>query len=63
MWVRAFGGPRPGASVRTIDDNTRLRVLRRYGSFALAYSATFQAGLEYFGGEDGFLAYKQVGKL
>jgi lysylphosphatidylglycerol synthetase-like protein (DUF2156 family) len=36
-------------------------VLRLYGSFALAYSATFQAGLEYFGGEDGFLAYKQVG--
>jgi lysylphosphatidylglycerol synthetase-like protein (DUF2156 family) len=61
MWVRAFGGPRPGASARTIDDNTRLRVLRLYGTFALAYSATFQAGLEYFGGEDGFLAYKQVG--
>jgi lysylphosphatidylglycerol synthetase-like protein (DUF2156 family) len=61
MWVRAFGGPRPVASARTIDDDTRLRALRLYGSFALAYSATFQAGLEYFGGGDGFLAYKQVG--
>jgi lysylphosphatidylglycerol synthetase-like protein (DUF2156 family) len=35
--------------------------LREYGNFALAYSATFQAGLDYFGDEDGFLAYKQVG--
>jgi lysylphosphatidylglycerol synthetase-like protein (DUF2156 family) len=39
----------------------RLRVLREYGNFALAYSATFQPGLDYFGGEEGFLAYKQVG--
>jgi lysylphosphatidylglycerol synthetase-like protein (DUF2156 family) len=39
----------------------RLRVLREYGNFALAYSAAFQSGLEYFGGEEGFLAYKQVG--
>jgi lysylphosphatidylglycerol synthetase-like protein (DUF2156 family) len=35
--------------------------LREYGNFALAYSATFQLGLDYFGGEEGFLAYKQVG--
>ena len=35
--------------------------LREYGNFALAYSATFQPGLNYFGGEEGFLAYKQVG--
>jgi lysylphosphatidylglycerol synthetase-like protein (DUF2156 family) len=35
--------------------------LREYGNFALAYSATFQAGLDYFGDEEGFLAYKQVG--
>jgi lysylphosphatidylglycerol synthetase-like protein (DUF2156 family) len=39
----------------------RLRVLREYGDFPLAYSATFQPGLDYFGGEEGFLAYKQVG--
>jgi lysylphosphatidylglycerol synthetase-like protein (DUF2156 family) len=35
--------------------------LRQYGNFALAYSATFQPGLSYFGSEEGFLAYKQVG--
>jgi lysylphosphatidylglycerol synthetase-like protein (DUF2156 family) len=39
----------------------RLRALREYGNFALAYSATFQAGLHYFCGEEGFIAYKQVG--
>jgi phosphatidylglycerol lysyltransferase len=39
----------------------RHRALREFGNFALAYSATFQTGLEYFGDEDGFLAYKQVG--
>jgi lysylphosphatidylglycerol synthetase-like protein (DUF2156 family) len=39
----------------------RLRLLREYGNFALAYSAAFQSGLDYFGGEEGFLAYKQVG--
>jgi lysylphosphatidylglycerol synthetase-like protein (DUF2156 family) len=39
----------------------RLRALREYGNFALAYSATFQPGLDYFGDEQGFLAYKQVG--
>jgi lysylphosphatidylglycerol synthetase-like protein (DUF2156 family) len=40
----------------------RLRALREYGNFALAYSATFQPGLDYFGDEEGFLAYKQVGR-
>ncbi|MGA9893177.1 MAG: DUF2156 domain-containing protein [Xanthobacteraceae bacterium] len=38
----------------------RLQALRKYGNFALAYSATFQPGLDYFWGEQGFLAYKQV---
>jgi phosphatidylglycerol lysyltransferase len=44
-----------------VGKEARLRALRKYGNFALAYSATFQPGLEYFGGEEGFLAYKQVG--
>ena len=39
----------------------RLQALRKYGNFALAYSAAFQPGLDYFGDEEGFLAYKQVG--
>jgi lysylphosphatidylglycerol synthetase-like protein (DUF2156 family) len=42
-------------------EKVRLRALREYGNFALAYSATFQPGLDYFGDEEGFLAYKQVG--
>ncbi len=41
--------------------SARLQALRRHGNFALAYSAAFQPGLEYFGDEEGFLAYKQVG--
>jgi lysylphosphatidylglycerol synthetase-like protein (DUF2156 family) len=39
----------------------RLGALREYGGFALAYSAAFQPGLDYFAGEQGFIAYKQVG--
>jgi lysylphosphatidylglycerol synthetase-like protein (DUF2156 family) len=55
--VTVPSSPRSGA----FTENGRLRVLREYGNFALAYSAAFQPGLEYFGGEEGFLAYKQVG--
>ena len=39
----------------------RLSVLRANGSFALAYSAAFQRGLDYFAGDTGLIAYKQVG--
>jgi lysylphosphatidylglycerol synthetase-like protein (DUF2156 family) len=42
-------------------DSARLWALREFGNFALAYSAAFQTGLDYFGSEEGFLAYKQVG--
>jgi lysylphosphatidylglycerol synthetase-like protein (DUF2156 family) len=44
-----------------LNVETRLRLLRQNGRFALAYSAAFQPNLDYFGNEDGFLAYKQVG--
>jgi lysylphosphatidylglycerol synthetase-like protein (DUF2156 family) len=44
-----------------VTEKVRLRALREHGNFALAYSATFQPGLYYFGDEEGFLAYKQVG--
>src|ERR1700722_4453112 len=44
-----------------LSEKVRLRALREYGNFALAYSAAFQPGLDYFGDEEGFLAYKQVG--
>ena len=45
----------------SFSERMRLRALREYGNFSLAYSATFQPGLVYFGDEEGFLAYKQVG--
>jgi lysylphosphatidylglycerol synthetase-like protein (DUF2156 family) len=48
-------------STQAASLGVRTRALREYGDFALAYSATFQPGLDYFGGEEGFLAYKQVG--
>jgi lysylphosphatidylglycerol synthetase-like protein (DUF2156 family) len=44
-----------------LTEKVRLRALREHGNFALAYSATFQPGLDYFGDGEGFLAYKQVG--
>ena len=44
-----------------LTENVRVRGLREFGNFALAYSATLQPGLDYYGGEEGFLAYKQVG--
>src|ERR1700722_15505173 len=50
-----------GLRAQRVTEKVRLRAWLEYGSFALAYSATFQAGLDYFGGEQGFLAYKQVG--
>ena len=43
------------------SETVRFQALRKFGNFALAYSATFQPGLKYFGGEEGLLAYKQVG--
>ncbi len=44
-----------------LSDEVRLSALRKHGNFALAYSAAFQPGLKYFGNEQAFLAYKQVG--
>jgi lysylphosphatidylglycerol synthetase-like protein (DUF2156 family) len=59
--VRALDRPRYDLLTKRIIEKVRLRALREYGNFALAYSATFQPGLDYFGSEEGFLAYKQVG--
>jgi len=42
--------------------DVRISLLRQYGSFTQAYSATFQPGLRHFGDEHGFIAYKKVGK-
>jgi phosphatidylglycerol lysyltransferase len=61
MWVTALDRRKSDLPAECVPEIGRLNALRAYGSFALAYSATFQPGLSYFGGEEGFLAYKQVG--
>jgi len=43
-----------------VDDRGAL--LRRYGTFTQAYSATFQPGLAHFGDAHGFQAYRMVGR-
>ncbi len=44
----------------TPSRETRLALLRQYGSFTLAYSATFQDGLQYFGDERGFVTFQKM---
>lgn len=61
MHTQALDRPKSNCSAQCVTEKGRLGALRKYGNFALAYSATFQSGLDYFGGEDGFLSYKQVG--
>ena len=58
--MRAIIRSAESASSYEPSEGGRLRALRKYGNFALAYSATFQPGLDYFWGEQGFLAYKRV---
>jgi phosphatidylglycerol lysyltransferase len=60
--VRARDRSRRDLLAARLTEEARLRALREYGNFALAYSAAFQPGLNYFGDEEGFLAYKQVGR-
>jgi lysylphosphatidylglycerol synthetase-like protein (DUF2156 family) len=40
--------------------DVRIALLRQHGTFAQAYSATFQQELEHFGDKHGFLAYKKL---
>jgi lysylphosphatidylglycerol synthetase-like protein (DUF2156 family) len=46
---------------KTVPLDIRRSLLRQHGNFALAYSVTFQPGLEHFGDEAGFLSYKTIG--
>lgn len=48
-------------SQTTVAPAVRIALLRQHGTHSQAFSATFQAGLEHFGDERGFLAYKTVG--
>jgi hypothetical protein len=59
--ARSTQSDRPKHDPAWATEEARLRALRQYGNFALAYSAAFQPDLDYFGNEEGFLAYKQVG--
>jgi lysylphosphatidylglycerol synthetase-like protein (DUF2156 family) len=48
--------------VTSVPPAVRIALLRQHGTASQAYSATFQPGLEHFGDERGFLAYKSVGR-
>ena len=43
-----------------IAPDVRIALLRQYGDFPQAYSATHQPGLSHFGDEHGFIAYKPI---
>jgi lysylphosphatidylglycerol synthetase-like protein (DUF2156 family) len=60
--ARAVGGPELARSASSVPAAVRIALLRQHGTSSQAYSATFQAGLEHFGDERGFLAYKRVGR-
>ena len=49
-------------AARGVPAAVRYSLLRQHGTSSQAYSATFQAGLEHFGDERGFLSYKRVGR-
>jgi lysylphosphatidylglycerol synthetase-like protein (DUF2156 family) len=57
IWARASAA----TAQSSLSFGDRLALLRRHGSFTLAYSAAVQDGLEYFADDHGFLAYKMVG--
>jgi lysylphosphatidylglycerol synthetase-like protein (DUF2156 family) len=46
----------------SVPPAVRIALLRQHGTASEAYSATFQPGLEHFGDERGFIAYKKVGR-
>lgn len=46
------------AAVSAVPLDVRVALLRQYGSASQSYSATFQPGLQHFGDERGFIAYK-----
>jgi lysylphosphatidylglycerol synthetase-like protein (DUF2156 family) len=59
--AREIGRTAPAATLANLSFDRRLSLVRQYGTFTLAYTAAFDEGLEYFGSDDGFLAYKLVG--
>jgi phosphatidylglycerol lysyltransferase len=59
-WAQSFA---PSAENDQVPRAVRLDLLRRFGSFSLAYSIAFQPHLQYFGDDRGFLAYRQRGGI
>src|ERR1700681_1997757 len=60
--LKDIGARASGAMAQSnLSLDGRLALLRQHGTFTLAYSAAFQEGLEYFGDDHGFIAYKMVG--
>jgi lysylphosphatidylglycerol synthetase-like protein (DUF2156 family) len=51
-----------GVQMTSVSVSIRESLLREYGSFTQAYSATFQPGLLHFGNSSGFMAYRMVGR-
>jgi lysylphosphatidylglycerol synthetase-like protein (DUF2156 family) len=45
----------------SLSFDQRLSLLRQHGTFTNGYSVAFQEGLEYFGSDQGFIAFKMVG--
>jgi phosphatidylglycerol lysyltransferase len=63
VWELVPRADAPAAAIRdgNVSVERRLSFLRQHGSFTLAYSAAVQRGLDYFGDENGFIAYRMVG--
>src|ERR1700681_2946927 len=54
--------PEPGPAMSAVPVDLRIPLLRQYGTFTQAYSATFQPALIHFGDAHGFQAYRMVGR-
>src|ERR1700684_993054 len=50
-----------GVQMTSVSVSIRESLLREYGSFTQAYSATFQPELLHFGTSSGFIAYRMGG--
>ena len=58
QWARAIQlGQRPDFSA--VDLPTRMKLLRQFGNFSIAYSTAVQPLLRHFGGESGYIAYRR----
>lgn len=59
-WAQSHAAPSADSPV-TLPE--RMSLLRRFGSFSLAYSTAVQPHLRYFGNSSGYIAYRQRGGI